>query len=59
MKFSENDIPLPQGCGEQTIASMTPGLFIGKYLKGLGKLDLEMDHKVKKVCTKGEFTKLE
>ncbi|XP_052234132.1 alpha-2-macroglobulin-like isoform X2 [Dreissena polymorpha] len=49
----EGNIRMPVGCGEQNIQTLTPGLFAGKYLKAINRLDSDAEKKIQEVCGYG------
>jgi len=46
----EGKIRMPSGCGEQNIMSLTPSMFVAKYLKAINRYEQEVEAKVGKVC---------
>ncbi|KAH3776913.1 hypothetical protein DPMN_178347 [Dreissena polymorpha] len=51
----EGNIRMPVGCGEQNIQTLTPGLFAGKYLKAINRLDSDAEKKIQEVCGYGRL----
>jgi len=49
----EGRIQMPSGCGEQNIATMTPALFAGSYLKAINRMDDDTRRKTQKVLAYG------
>lgn len=47
-------IKMPFGCGEQNIKSLTPSVFIARYLKQINRLDKKTEALVGKVCGAGK-----
>ena len=48
-------IKMPFGCGEQNIKSLTPSVFVARYLTQLGRLDPKTKSLLKKVCGVGKL----
>ncbi|XP_053402579.1 alpha-1-macroglobulin-like [Mercenaria mercenaria] len=46
-------IKMPFGCGEQNIKSLTPSVFVGRYLNKIGRLDAKTKALLGKVCGAG------
>lgn len=54
----EGKIRMPYGCGEQNIQSLTPSMFVAKYLKAVDRYEPTVEAKVGKVCGFGRFAVL-
>jgi len=54
----EGKIRMPSGCGEQNIMSLTPSMFVAKYLKAINRYEQEVEAKVGKVCGFGREAKV-